>query len=189
MYQAIHYEKRKNKIHVWDDLKGHLIVPYRKYAYVKNSTGLHYTLDGDKVKKARITLRKGSEVVGEETTKGNGKFKIKKLEEGEYFTRENSLKPLLHTWSLSIEMQFYIIFPVIILILEKIKKFKIIIIALICFISFLTANWFALTNPDAAFYFSLSRGWEILLGSLCALLKMRFKKIKFNQSEYVCYIS
>ena len=51
MYQAIHYEKRKNKIHVWDDLKGHLIVPYRKYAYVKNSTGLHYTLDGDKVKK------------------------------------------------------------------------------------------------------------------------------------------
>ncbi len=111
------------------------------------------------------------------------------LEEGEYFTRENSLKPLLHTWSLSIEMQFYIIFPVIILILEKIKKFKIIIIALICFISFLTANWFALTNPDAAFYFSLSRGWEILLGSLCALLKMRFKKIKFNQSEYVCYIS
>ena len=51
MYQAIHYEKRKNKIHLWDDKKGHLIIPFKKYAYVKNQTGLHFTLDGDKVKK------------------------------------------------------------------------------------------------------------------------------------------
>ena len=51
MYQAIHYEKRKNKIHLWDDKRGHLIVPFKKYAYVKNQTGLHFTLDGDKVKK------------------------------------------------------------------------------------------------------------------------------------------
>ena len=51
MYQAIHYEKRKNKIHIWDDKRGHLIVPFKKYAYVKNQTGLHFTLDGDKVKK------------------------------------------------------------------------------------------------------------------------------------------
>ncbi len=51
MYQAIHYEKRKNKIHLWDDRKGHLVIPYKKYAYIKNSTGQHYSLDGDKVKK------------------------------------------------------------------------------------------------------------------------------------------
>jgi len=51
MYKNIYYEKRRNKIHVWDDKRGHLIVPYKKYAYVKNQTGLHYTLDGDKVKK------------------------------------------------------------------------------------------------------------------------------------------
>tara|TARA_Y100000356_G_scaffold43713_1_gene34056 strand:+ start:273 stop:2777 length:2505 start_codon:yes stop_codon:yes gene_type:complete len=51
LYQAIHYEKRKNKIHLWDDKRGHLIVPFKKYAYVKNQTGLHFTLDGDKVKK------------------------------------------------------------------------------------------------------------------------------------------
>ena len=51
MYQAVHYERRRNKIHLWDDTKGHLIIPFKKYAYVKNQTGLHYTLDGDKVKK------------------------------------------------------------------------------------------------------------------------------------------
>ena len=51
MYQALHYDRRKNKIHVWDDKKGHLIIPFKKYAYVKSPTGFHHTLDGDKVKK------------------------------------------------------------------------------------------------------------------------------------------
>tara|TARA_Y100001963_G_scaffold116789_1_gene162347 strand:+ start:1617 stop:4118 length:2502 start_codon:yes stop_codon:yes gene_type:complete len=51
LYQAIHYERRKNKIHIWDDKSGHLVVPYKKYAYIKNSSGQHFTLDGDKVKK------------------------------------------------------------------------------------------------------------------------------------------
>ena len=51
MYQNVFYDKRKNKVHVWDDRRGHLIVPYKKYAYVKNASGLHHTLDGSKVKK------------------------------------------------------------------------------------------------------------------------------------------
>ena len=51
MYKNIFYERRTNKIHLWDDKKGHLIIPFKKYAYVKNQTGLHYTLNGDKVKK------------------------------------------------------------------------------------------------------------------------------------------
>ena len=110
------------------------------------------------------------------------------LEEGEYFTRENSLKPLLHTWSLSIEMQFYIIFPLIIIILEKVKKLKIMIISLTCFFSFLIANWLSLVNPDASFYLSLTRIWELLLGSLCALLRISRNKVK-SKSEYICYIS
>ena len=110
------------------------------------------------------------------------------LEEGEYFTRENSLKPLLHTWSLSIEMQFYIIFPLIIIILEKVKKLKIMIISSTCFFSFLIANWLSLVNPDASFYLSLTRIWELLLGSLCALLRISRNKVK-SKSEYICYIS
>ena len=110
------------------------------------------------------------------------------LEEGEYFTRENSLKPLLHTWSLSIEMQFYIIFPLIIIILEKFKKLKIMIISLTCFFSFLIANWLSLVNPDASFYLSLTRIWELLLGSLCALLRISCNKVK-SKSDYICFFS
>ena len=108
------------------------------------------------------------------------------LEEGEYFTTENSLKPLLHTWSLSIEMQFYIIFPLIIIILEKVKKLKIMIISSTCFFSFLIANWLSLVNPDASFYLSLTRIWELLLGSLCALLRISCNKVK-SKSDYICF--
>ena len=51
MYQNIYFEVRKQKIHLWDDKKGYLVIPYKKYAYIKNQSGLLYTLDGDKVKK------------------------------------------------------------------------------------------------------------------------------------------
>ena len=57
------------------------------------------------------------------------------LEEGEYFTRDNSIKPLLHTWSLSVEMQFYLIFPLLLLFLEKVKKQKLNILFAITLIS------------------------------------------------------
>ena len=51
MYQSIYFEHRRQKIHLWDDKRGYLIIPYKKYAYIKNSTGQYYTLDGEKVKK------------------------------------------------------------------------------------------------------------------------------------------
>ena len=46
--------------------------------------GQVFDSDGDKVKKAKLTLRKGGDVVEEDKTKGNGKFKFKKLAEGDY---------------------------------------------------------------------------------------------------------
>jgi DNA polymerase elongation subunit (family B) len=51
LYQSIYFEVKRQKIHLWDDKRGYLIIPYKKYAYIKNSTGQHFTLDGDKVKK------------------------------------------------------------------------------------------------------------------------------------------
>tara|TARA_B100000073_G_scaffold28552_1_gene21841 strand:+ start:73 stop:2580 length:2508 start_codon:yes stop_codon:yes gene_type:complete len=51
MYQNIYFDVRKQKMHLWDDKKGYLIIPYKKYAYVKNSNGQHVSLYGDRVKK------------------------------------------------------------------------------------------------------------------------------------------
>ena len=39
------------KMHLWDDTRGHLEIPYRKYAYVKHSNGQHVSLYGDRLKK------------------------------------------------------------------------------------------------------------------------------------------
>ena len=51
MYQNIFLDIRKMKMHLWDDQKGHLEVPFRKYAYVKHSNGQHVSLYGDRLKK------------------------------------------------------------------------------------------------------------------------------------------
>jgi DNA polymerase elongation subunit (family B) len=51
MYQNIFYDNFKNKIHIWDDEKGYLVLPYKKYAYVKDSYGTYVSLYGDKLKK------------------------------------------------------------------------------------------------------------------------------------------
>ena len=51
MYQNIYFENRKQKVHLWDDKKGYITFPYKKYAYIKNSGGSYFTLDGERVKK------------------------------------------------------------------------------------------------------------------------------------------
>ena len=51
MYQNIWYDVRKQRMHVFDDKRGHLIVPYKKYAYIKHPNGQHVSLYGDRLKK------------------------------------------------------------------------------------------------------------------------------------------
>ena len=51
MYQNIWFDVRKNKMHLWDDTKGYLQLPYKKYAYVKNRNGQHISLYGDRLKR------------------------------------------------------------------------------------------------------------------------------------------
>jgi len=51
MYQNIYYDRRVNKMHIWDDKFGHQTFRYKKYAYVKNRTGNYVSLYGDKLKR------------------------------------------------------------------------------------------------------------------------------------------
>jgi len=51
LYQNIYYDSSKRKVHIWDDKSGHVIVPFKKYAYVKDSYGTHVSLYGDRLKK------------------------------------------------------------------------------------------------------------------------------------------
>ena len=100
-------------------------------------------------------------------------------QDGGYFGGRNDLKPLLHTWSLSVEEQFYLIYPSLILIFIWIyKKFKIKIIYLVATITVISfIIWFLLHSiggANPAFFILPTRIWQFGLGGLIALLSISF---------------
>lgn len=89
--------------------------------------------------------------------------------ESGYFEAGADLKPLLHTWSLAIEEQFYVIFPVLLFALWKLGRSAMIwILALIAVISLGLAEWGWRDHPAANFFLAPGRVWELLAGSFCA---------------------
>ena len=92
----------------------------------------------------------------------------------EYGAVSGLLKPLLHTWSLAIEEQFYIIFPLLfIFCFKRFSKNLIIYLGFILLVSFIIAIYFSNSAPNFNFYFIGSRAWELLIGSLLFLLNKK----------------
>ena len=93
-------------------------------------------------------------------------------ETGSYFQVSSQTKPLLHLWSLGIEEQFYLIWPLVLFIAYKLN-FNIFTLALV---GALASFGFELRsvhdNPTAAFYSPFLRFWELMAGSLLAWLKL-----------------
>ena len=104
---------------------------------------------------------------------------------GGYFGLNDELKPLLHLWSLGIEIQFYIFFPIFLFILHK-NKFnfkKITIIIILIFLVSLLLNILLIYkgHKDSLFFLFPFRVWEFGLGVFVALIAN--KKIKFIDFE------
>ncbi|NOQ63820.1 MAG: acyltransferase family protein [Methyloprofundus sp.] len=89
----------------------------------------------------------------------------------DYFSVAAELKPLLHTWSLGIEEQFYILFPIFMWLTKKISHKKIILLILLfLLISFtLSASLLASGYITENFFLPITRFWEIFMGSALAL--------------------
>ena len=51
MYQNIYFDIKTQKVHIWDDEKGYYVMPYKRYAYIKDRSGTHVSLYGDKLRK------------------------------------------------------------------------------------------------------------------------------------------
>ena len=87
----------------------------------------------------------------------------------EYGAQSGLLKPFLHTWSLSVEEQYYILFPIILLVTFKyFRNYFIHILILGFIISLGLADWTSRNYPSASFYFLHTRIWELLAGSILA---------------------
>ena len=98
-----------------------------------------------------------------------------------YGAESGLLKPLLHTWSLAIEEQYYIIFPLLFFIIYNYFKNKIIIIILtIAISSLIFSEYLTEVNASLNFYILLSRSWELLIGTLIFLLEFFKKKKTIN---------
>ena len=82
--------------------------------------------------------------------------------------------PFLHTWSLSVEEQYYIFFPMLLAItLKHFKKYLIHILILGFIVSLGLADWSSRNFPSASFYFLHTRVWELLAGSILACFEIQ----------------
>lgn len=90
----------------------------------------------------------------------------------DYFHSPVDTSPLLHTWSLAVEEQFYVFFPVLLFFIAKCSRrssTKLLILGLVAIASFAAAQWNLRTNPAWCFYLLPLRAWELLLGAVLAL--------------------
>lgn len=89
----------------------------------------------------------------------------------DYFHQDAETRPLLHLWSLAVEEQFYLLWPLLVLTLSP-GRLRWVVVVLIG-ASFGGAWWAGPNDPEAIFYFPHWRAWELGLGSLIALMSPR----------------
>lgn len=91
--------------------------------------------------------------------------------EDPYWASESSLKPFLHTWSLGVEEQFYVLMPLLLLAISRwIKASPICCLVFLLLLSLFYAQWESHINPQSSFYLLPSRAWEMLAGACLACI-------------------
>ena len=94
-----------------------------------------------------------------------------------YWGTANELKPLLHTWSLAVEEQYYILFPLFLMLLWKLRKRWILSSLIVsAILSLVLAQWGAYNKPEATFFLLPTRGWELVIGASLAFFALYRKQ-------------
>lgn len=91
------------------------------------------------------------------------------LKESGYFDTAAELKPLLHTWSLAVEEQFYVLFPLFLMAFSRFRKLWVLVsLILITVVSLIGAEYGSHSFPSAAFFLLPTRAWELAIGAIVA---------------------
>ena len=96
-----------------------------------------------------------------------------------YWDLASQFKPLLHTWSLGVEEQYYAVVPLLLMLAWQWKRWLGMGIVALVVASLVLAQWMIHVSPSCAFYLLPTRFWELAVGALCAWL-LYFKKIEIN---------
>ena len=87
-----------------------------------------------------------------------------------YFDISSEFNALLHTWSLSVEEQFYVILPIALYFLRSLPRKRIVALIAVALLASLAASaWMVTEDQSAAFYLVQYRAWELMIGSLLAI--------------------
>lgn len=98
-----------------------------------------------------------------------------------YFDGPADLKPLLHTWSLAVEEQFYIIFPIILLAVIRLfrnRTTQVMLLVIVC--SLLLSIYGVTRKPTFTFYMLPTRAWEMALGGIIAIAGLEAKTAHYS---------
>ena len=97
--------------------------------------------------------------------------------EAGYFTASAHEKWLLHTWSLSVEWQFYMVYPIALLLLGKLMSLRALrwVILGATVLGFLFCVYASYYWPEPAFYLLPPRAWELLIGGVACLFPLRLR--------------
>jgi peptidoglycan/LPS O-acetylase OafA/YrhL len=99
-----------------------------------------------------------------------------------YFETAAELKPLLHTWSLAVEEQYYLLFPLFLMgAWRSGKRWILSLLVIAAIISLVAAQWGSVKHPVASFYLLPTRGWELLIGAFVAFYYSNNRKQDFNR--------
>lgn len=104
----------------------------------------------------------------------------------DYFSAASEEMPLLHSWSLAVEEQYYIIFPVILIMLWRFGRNPVLsLIVVLTVISFFSAEYGSRHYSSANFYLLFGRAWEIFAGSITAFYMSRTDRKMFNRPFHI----
>ena len=103
-----------------------------------------------------------------------------------YFAEPSAEQPFLHAWSLAVEEQFYFVFPIFLIFMYRFRRDRVLLsIFVVAILSFILCEWGWRNKPNANFFLSPTRAWELLVGSIAAFIHYKNQKKTSNILSFI----